>query len=218
MAPKDRPAGPAAVFTGPLEGGDGMLLARVGRRARRSTTPATRRPSTPPRHRHLVRVARATAPRRRHVGARAGRRRRLRDPDHRAPTRRTPRPSTAPSRSGVAQRERRRRRRARLHLPRRRAPPRRLRVGGRVRAADRRSRAATSRWRCPNAEERRARSRPQGERPERYGVLHHPGDAFAYDIFTQVARALRSPARWILWTGSRSSSCSRSASRSPRSR
>ena len=29
--------------------------------------------------------------------------------------------------------------------------------------------------------------------PERYGDLHHPGDAFAYDIFTQVARALRSP-------------------------
>jgi hypothetical protein len=26
---------------------------------------------------------------------------------------------------------------------------------------------------------------------ERYGTLHHPGDAFAYDIFTQVARALR---------------------------
>jgi hypothetical protein len=29
--------------------------------------------------------------------------------------------------------------------------------------------------------------------PERYGDLHHPGDAFAYDIYTQVARALRSP-------------------------
>lgn len=29
--------------------------------------------------------------------------------------------------------------------------------------------------------------------PERYSDLHHPGDAFAYDIFTQVARALRSP-------------------------
>ena len=27
--------------------------------------------------------------------------------------------------------------------------------------------------------------------PERYGDLHHPGDAFSYDIFTQVARALR---------------------------
>jgi hypothetical protein len=30
--------------------------------------------------------------------------------------------------------------------------------------------------------------------PERYGTLHHPGDAFSYDIFTQVARAV-SPAR-----------------------
>ena len=27
--------------------------------------------------------------------------------------------------------------------------------------------------------------------PERYGSLQHPGDAFAYDIYTQVARALR---------------------------
>ena len=29
--------------------------------------------------------------------------------------------------------------------------------------------------------------------PERYGDLHHPGDAYAYDIYTQVARALRDP-------------------------
>lgn len=29
--------------------------------------------------------------------------------------------------------------------------------------------------------------------PERYGSLQHPGDAFSYDIFTQVARALREP-------------------------
>jgi hypothetical protein len=29
--------------------------------------------------------------------------------------------------------------------------------------------------------------------PARYGTLHHPGDAFSYDIFTQVARALRTP-------------------------
>jgi hypothetical protein len=27
--------------------------------------------------------------------------------------------------------------------------------------------------------------------PERYGTLHHPGDAFAYDMYTQVARAMR---------------------------
>jgi hypothetical protein len=30
--------------------------------------------------------------------------------------------------------------------------------------------------------------------PERYGSLTHPGDAYAYDIYTQVGRALRSPA------------------------
>ena len=29
--------------------------------------------------------------------------------------------------------------------------------------------------------------------PARYSDLHHPGDAFSYDIFTQVARALRAP-------------------------
>jgi hypothetical protein len=29
--------------------------------------------------------------------------------------------------------------------------------------------------------------------PERYGMLTHPGDAFSYDIYTQVARALREP-------------------------
>ncbi len=29
--------------------------------------------------------------------------------------------------------------------------------------------------------------------PERYGDLSHPGDAFSYDIYTQVARGLRSP-------------------------
>lgn len=28
--------------------------------------------------------------------------------------------------------------------------------------------------------------------PDRYGDLHHPGDAWAYDIFTSVARAIRS--------------------------
>lgn len=30
--------------------------------------------------------------------------------------------------------------------------------------------------------------------PERYGSLHHPGDAYAYDIYTQVGRALRANA------------------------
>ena len=29
--------------------------------------------------------------------------------------------------------------------------------------------------------------------PERYGDLSHPGDAFSYDIYTQVGRALRTP-------------------------
>jgi hypothetical protein len=33
----------------------------------------------------------------------------------------------------------------------------------------------------------------RGMDPERYGDLRHPGDAFSYDIYTQVARALREP-------------------------
>lgn len=31
--------------------------------------------------------------------------------------------------------------------------------------------------------------------PVRYADLHHPGDAYSYDIYTQVARALRAPQR-----------------------
>ncbi|MFA6300593.1 MAG: alpha/beta hydrolase domain-containing protein, partial [Nocardioides sp.] len=30
----------------------------------------------------------------------------------------------------------------------------------------------------------------KGSNPDRYGVLSHPGDAFAYDVYTQVARAV----------------------------
>ncbi len=30
--------------------------------------------------------------------------------------------------------------------------------------------------------------------PDRYGDLHHPGDAYSYDMFTQIARGLRAPA------------------------
>ena len=32
------------------------------------------------------------------------------------------------------------------------------------------------------------------EDPERYGTLRHPGDGFAYDLFTQVGRLVRDPA------------------------
>jgi hypothetical protein len=31
----------------------------------------------------------------------------------------------------------------------------------------------------------------KGQDPARYGSLHHPGDSYSYDIYTQVARALR---------------------------
>jgi hypothetical protein len=34
--------------------------------------------------------------------------------------------------------------------------------------------------------------------PERYGELHHPGDAFAYDMYTQVARTLRDEKSGVL--------------------
>ena len=45
---------------------------------------------------------------------------------------------------------------------------------------------------APGAAEAGAGRGLQGIDPERYGDLHHPGDAFSYDIYTQVARALRS--------------------------
>jgi hypothetical protein len=32
-----------------------------------------------------------------------------------------------------------------------------------------------------------------GADPARYGALHHPGDQYAFDIFTQITRALRAP-------------------------
>jgi hypothetical protein len=34
----------------------------------------------------------------------------------------------------------------------------------------------------------------RGMDPERYGGLHHPGDQFSYDLFTQIARGLRASA------------------------
>jgi len=33
----------------------------------------------------------------------------------------------------------------------------------------------------------------RGADPARYGSLHHPGDEYSYDMFSQIARALRSP-------------------------
>jgi Alpha/beta hydrolase domain len=46
---------------------------------------------------------------------------------------------------------------------------------------------------APGAENLGAGTGLVGIDPERYGGLHHPGDAFAYDMYTQVARALRTP-------------------------
>ena len=39
--------------------------------------------------------------------------------------------------------------------------------------------------------------------PARYRSLHHPGDAYLYDMFTQVARALRAPGRTDVLDGLR---------------
>lgn len=44
----------------------------------------------------------------------------------------------------------------------------------------------------PQAEAAGAGKGLRGLDPERYGDLDHPGDAFSYDIFTQVGRAMRS--------------------------
>lgn len=46
---------------------------------------------------------------------------------------------------------------------------------------------------APGAAEAGAGRGLRGIDPDRYGELHHPGDAFSYDIYTQVARALRTP-------------------------
>ena len=54
----------------------------------------------------------------------------------------------------------------------------------------------------------------KGQDPVRYGALHHPGDAYSYDIYTQVARALRAPATSIRCTAWTSSACLPSVSRS----
>jgi hypothetical protein len=45
----------------------------------------------------------------------------------------------------------------------------------------------------PNAEGRGLGVGIRNIDPERYGDLHHPGDAYAYDMYTQVAQALRAP-------------------------
>jgi hypothetical protein len=46
---------------------------------------------------------------------------------------------------------------------------------------------------APGAAEAGAGRGLRGIDPDRYGDLSHPGDAFSYDIYTQVARALRTP-------------------------
>ena len=43
----------------------------------------------------------------------------------------------------------------------------------------------------PNAEGRGLGVGIRNIDPERYGDLHHPGDAYSYDIYTQAAQALR---------------------------
>jgi Alpha/beta hydrolase domain len=48
---------------------------------------------------------------------------------------------------------------------------------------------------APGAEDLGAGKGLKGIDPARYGKLHHPGDAYSYDIYTQVARGLRSPGR-----------------------
>jgi hypothetical protein len=46
---------------------------------------------------------------------------------------------------------------------------------------------------APGAEEAGAGTGLKGIDPDRYGELVHPGDAYAYDMYTQVARSLLSP-------------------------
>ena len=215
----ERPSGPAAEIGGPARGRRGHVRRPRWRRARRSTTPATPRPSTPrpapppPTSRRRTRCP-ATACFELEPAGEG----RLRDPDHRAPARR-PRRLQRHRRAGVAQRERRRRLVARVHLPRRRAPPRWATPGWACRRSASASRAATSRCPCRTP---RAPGSATGSRrttPSGTGRSSHPGDAFAYDIFTQVGRALLSPGSAGPARGTRgASSCWPSASHSPRPR
>ena len=52
--------------------------------------------------------------------------------------------------------------------------------------------------------------------PVRYGPLHHPGDAYSYDIFSQVGRLIRAGRAAESSARSPRSSCWPLASRSPR--
>ena len=92
-------------------------------------------------------------------------------------------------RRGVAQRQRRcstpRRTGSRVHTE---LHPRWLRVGGRVGAIRRRGRR-------PDHLRPAAPCPLKTMDPERYGSLVHPGDSFSYDIFSQVAQAIRRPAQ-----------------------
>ena len=94
----------------------------------------------------------------------------------------------------VAERQRRRRRRSRLGEPARGDRASRRRVGRRVGAAHRRRGRARAREgrRRPGAEA--AGKGLKAIDPARYGSLEHPGDGFSFDIFTQVARAVRAGA------------------------
>jgi hypothetical protein len=55
----------------------------------------------------------------------------------------------------------------------------------------------------------------KGIDPARYGALVHPGDAFAYDIYSQVGRAVRSTDPGAHWADAPSDRSWPSASRSP---
>jgi hypothetical protein len=56
---------------------------------------------------------------------------------------------------------------------------------------------------------------PQVYDPVRYADLHHPGDAYANDMFSQIAKAFVQPGDVDPMGGCRSRSCWRSGSRSP---
>ena len=80
----------------------------------------------------------------------------------------------------------------RLHLHGRRAAPRAATPGWACRPSASASKADPSRYRSRDSAQPTAPGL-KGTDPARYGSLHHPGDAYSYDIYTQVARALRRP-------------------------
>ena len=215
MATVDRPDGPAATLAGPLTAGSGISLV-AGRSVDLAAADFVEEEYTAEGTADVVPVRRRAADRR-HVRADRGRDGRLPHPHRRPAPGQRRRTSTARSSSSGSTSAAAFDADARLRLHGRRAAARRLRLGGRVGPADR-HRGRAGRRRRPAAPPTTSPARgSRRSTPRATATLAHPGDAFAYDIYTQVGRALRAGDGATRSAGSSPSGCWPSASRSRRS-